>query len=233
MQIEDKRDSGSKGKPITVEIERINGEPTSIFMRPRKVELMDCKGGKEVHIKISHAELLTLKGDLRSVLHNVAPSEFPRLSQFTALNGQMWAVRLRPKNRRAGEKMLTYQSAGGTVFNAQRDEIPTEMKLISNEEEVKELREMGSQFEIAEITMHNNNVDGQVEALLSEIERLQASLTGDSIEVEAFTKLQTKSDLFCNVLRAKADAIAASIKATGERLVAEHQKRGRDRAGNV
>ncbi len=153
-----------------------------------------------------------------------------RVNIMKQVNGRMWAVRMRPRNRTSGDKMLTYQSSKRTVFNADNDEIPADLKLCSNEAEIEELREMGSQFEIVEVSIQADEVEGQVSALLVEIEQLHCKLSGGDAEVEAFTKLQEKTGLFCKVLGMKIESVQKTMKRAGDRLIAAHQEKGNRRA---
>jgi len=216
------------GRTIILEVEGLEGAPVRMVLRPKQVEIDDNVATSATKIKAKASKIMSLTGDLRGVFERIAPAEFPTTTPSRQFHGRLWAVHMKPKDKRKNNLMLTYTSADGNVYSAANDALPGSLQLVATEKEVEELREMGSQFEIAEVSLQGDTVEGHLEALRSEIIRMLDGMDGNDIDIEAFDELTNRADLFVRTLRKEAETIEDSVARVGTALV-ESQKKKADK----
>lgn len=209
----------SEIKEALVCVELSDGSRLSLNTGDANATVQQHSRGR-VEINLKKTDIFDCGQGVRAAFEKAAPREFPPVDNIGNLtSNRLWHVRLRPINKGAGHRMLTYQSSFGTVFNASSAGVPTELKLIATKTEIDELEEVSDQFEVVEVSLFADNVDGQIEGLLSEFEQLRSVLSPGNFDIGAFDALSNKANLLCSALRGKADDIANTVRQTGELLL--------------
>jgi hypothetical protein len=213
------------GRAIVLEVDGLEGAPVRMVLRPRQVEIDDDVATGTTKITAKRSKIMSMTGDLRGVFERIAPAEFPTTTPSRQFHGRLWAVHMKPKDKMHKHMMLTYTSSDGNVYTAANDALPGSLQLVATEKEVEELREMGSQFEIVEVSLQGDTVEGHLEALRSEIGRLLEGMDGNDIDVETFDELTNRADLFVRTLRREAETIEDSVAKVGTALVEAQKKK--------
>ncbi len=214
------------GRAIVLEVEGLEGAPVRMVLRPKQVEIDDNVATSTTKIKAKASKIMSLTGDLRGVFERIAPAEFPTTTPSRQFHGRLWAVHMKPKDKSKKNLMLTYTSSDGNVYSAANDALPGSLQLVATEKEVEELREMGSQFEITEVSLQGDTIEGYIEALRSEIVRMLEGMDGN--DIEAVDELTNRADLFVCTLRNEAETIEESVAKVSTALV-ESQKKKADK----